>query len=256
MNEWIPWIFFLNFIERSQPTICICTPRQLFDVGRHPPRQLGSAGQLALPDASSSSSPALRSLRVNADGSWVSLLASRRRLHHRGYDDDVEEEGPVGLFLYDVDRDAVVPHEFGAMAVSTHVWDARDPRLLACECVQAGAGSSSSTGALALAEGKAEGSGAREVATLFIPPSIGDDGSDMQGTGVVLLDSFPLQPPLRELVGLCVPRLYLTGGGSDDEGNQEEGATRVVGLLRRTMRAFVGLDYDAMDEGEWSEANA
>lgn len=134
-----------------------------------------------------------------------------------------------------MDRDAVEPyHDFigeaaGVVAVTDHVWDAQDPRLLACEV--RGLAATAARGA----ESKEEERQGREVATLFVSAAA-EEEEGRQGSPLLLLDSFPLQHPLQSLVGMSVPRLYLTGVGGQ--------------LLRRTMRAFVGLNYDGLDDGE------
>ena len=222
-------------------------PTQLFDAARHPPRQLGSAGRLLLPtdnddgndkDSDNARPLALHSLRVNADGSWISLLAHPPGRTRQQPEGEKEGPAPTALYLYDVDRDAVVPyHNFigeaaGAVAVTDHVWDARDPRLLACELQGLAAAAAAARGA----EGNEEEGQGREVATLFVAAAAEEGKGGRQGSPLVLLDRFPLQRPLHGLVSMSVPRLYLTGVNGQ--------------LLRRTMRAFVGLNYDGLDDGE------
>lgn len=204
---------------------------QLFDTNRHPPRQLASSGLLTLSNDTNTPRPLapLHSLRINADGSWASLLAP----HHPPHAHDEGGEGTItGLFLYDVDRDVVrslPPDFFGntTVSVTAHAWDACDPGLLACELRAR------------------EGGGEREVVALFVAASTAvEEEGTKQGKGggpCSLLDRFPLpSSPLHALVAVSTPRLYMMAEGPGSGPGR---------LLRRTMRAFVGLDYEGMDDG-------
>lgn len=78
----------------------------------------------------SASGRAIRSIKCNADGTRVSILAD----HVHGTTVRIQEPDSC-LHVYDSDRDIVDSHDFGAVRryPVSHYWDPAEPKLLACE---------------------------------------------------------------------------------------------------------------------------
>ena len=204
----------------------------------------------------------IRSIRCNADGTRVSILADR--VH--GASVRIREPDPR-LYVYDADRDVVDSHDFHGVDRTpvSHFWDPVEPKLLACETRFAGhrkAATAKKTktdeaySSLGLRGGGSNhkdfvGGGDKqrtdddgesaplvEVTTLFVTS---DDG-------MLLQDVFPLEQPLEALVGIQVPRLFFTRSSNKDEageaktGEAKEQTQQDVALCSRVMRDFVGLD--------------
>ncbi|KAJ1446802.1 hypothetical protein M885DRAFT_591648 [Pelagophyceae sp. CCMP2097] len=250
---------------------------KIFQVDRREPKQLGSPGKFDLwADAASAADAApafgarsaaapaekqaghaIRSIRCNADGARVSILADR--VHGSAVR---IREPDSRLYVYDSERDVVDSHDFGdrgRVAVS-HFWDAREPKLLACETRAArpaagdGDKADTRTAAAGLEQQAYSSLGLRhspdgageprsavvrsasartavfddagpkvEVATLFVTADF----------GVLLQDVFALEAPLEALLGVQVPRLFFTrrgaaardDGGIDAQIDQALGAT-------------------------------
>lgn len=193
------------------------------------------------------------------------------------------------LHVYDSERDIVDSHDFGEVRhfPVSHYWDPLEPKLLACETrrmrivstdANLNGGSleigeeickkyhplglienrvplsydsietRSSVLQRKLARKVTEESGPlMEVTTLFVTAEY----------GILLQDTFALEPPLEALLGVQVPRLFFTRcsdglatvegnevGVEDDTGTNNKigqlGSN--VGLCGRVMRDFVGLD--------------
>jgi len=74
-----------------------------------------------------------------------------------------------------------------------------------------------------------------EVATLFVTAEY----------GILLQDAFTLEPYLEAFLGLRVPHLFFAHSGANGDTNRNHlESTRALsmGLYRRVMRDFVGLD--------------
>ncbi|CAM9516830.1 unnamed protein product, partial [Phaeothamnion confervicola] len=187
---------------------------------------------------------AIRSVRVNADGTRVSVLSDK--VHGQALR---ILEPDSRLHVYDADRDVVISYDFGAggRCPTQHFWDGEEPRLLAVETRRVrrnGGGGSGDGGTMAQREestlpkqsnggggGNGDGAGGvgdtdgddnavaaaarrsaqarssllavtsaaeAEVVTLFVTAE----------RGVLMQDSFSLEPPLVALLGIKVPRLY------------------------------------------------
>lgn len=227
---------------------------KVFQIGDRREPKLLCSGRF---DVSSSS---IRSIKVNADGTRVSVLADKvhgATLRIR--------EPDSRLFVYDSDRDMVDAYDFAPArrCPVSHFWDPLEAKLLACETRAlftrrsqdrnkapeniAPAYSSlglSSDNIERLPHNKAVVEKARqdesqsvvEVTTLFVT-------SDY---GMLLQDVFGLEAPLEALLGVRVPRLYFTRSGGTESSAGETSSTgdesSGVGLCSRVMRDFVGID--------------
>ncbi|CAM9286859.1 unnamed protein product [Discosporangium mesarthrocarpum] len=265
---------------------------KLFDVSKRskvdnstlPVRPMGSAGKFVCP-TSGKLLGLVRSIKCNADGTRVSILSDRVRgqaLKIRAPDSH--------LHVYDADRDVVTSFDYAPFGrcPTAHFWDPEEPRLLAVEArrVRGGGndvkgGDSSSRASQDKGERKegigqergSEGSKESGVTTQSLSKlkanmgphvSLEDAGiCDAEVTtlfvtadfGILMQDSFPLEPPLEGLLGLkailtlwiChlfqVPRLHFTARCSEEKpGQQRVGQEKGPLIMSRVMRDFVGLD--------------
>jgi intraflagellar transport protein 140 len=314
---------------------------KIFQVTRREPKQLGSPGHFHLwaqaqnflpsntdesvhpPGSSKGRSTeesarghAIRSIRCNADGTRVSILAD----HVRSSEVDNEvcrtgegalreleklvwtlcvsvskvhgvsvriREPDSRLHVYDSERDIVDSHDFGEVRhfPVSHYWDPSEPKLLACETrrmrilhtnitnshsnLRAENETSKKYFPLCLHEGKISGpNDSAETRSSVLQRKLArkvteEAGPIMEVTtlfvtaeyGILLQDTFPLEPPLEALLGVQVPRLFFTRCGSApareagdadaEEGNVNKNIGEPadnVGLCGRVMRDFVGLD--------------
>eukprot|EP01012_Entosiphon_sulcatum_P045924 TRINITY_DN6146_c0_g1_i1.p1 TRINITY_DN6146_c0_g1~~TRINITY_DN6146_c0_g1_i1.p1 ORF type:complete len:1449 (+),score=295.84 TRINITY_DN6146_c0_g1_i1:53-4399(+) len=128
----------------------------------------------------------ITSIKVNCDGSRVSLLAKVRTAAGHTTTDS-------RLYVYDFEVDRLRSYSFEEVSryPISHCWDETEPKLLGCETRRFRSGDAND-------EDTPERSSRIEVATLFASPD----------KGVVLQDSFPLDKNVTALVGLAVPNLY------------------------------------------------
>jgi len=212
------------------------------------PQQRSSAGRLVLPEGEEEKEGeeeeeeeegkgmTLTSMRLNADATRVSFILSSTSSF---------SSIPTCLCIYDVDRD--VAHAVSsclpaaATSPTTHTWDAEDPKLLVCLCSSTSKPSKSTINARNVRSRKHEGKGEEGkedrgvVVTLLVSP---DEAQ------VTCLDSFPLSSPLGNLLGVQAPYFYFTSSSTSSSSTSSSLPSSLV--LKRTMRDFVGLEYDSL----------
>jgi len=77
----------------------------------------------------------IRSVRVNSDGTRVSLLVDQL-VKQSGVTQGVIRVPDTRIFVYDVETDAFLSYKIGTSRVPmSHMWDTKDARLMACEVV-------------------------------------------------------------------------------------------------------------------------
>ena len=241
----------------------------MFDVSRREPRQLGSAGKFVDSDTGESIG-VVRSVRCNADGTCMSLLADRKVGAYLRTPDE-------RLHVYNLDLAAVSSFDFGPMAryPVAHAWDPEESRLLVCETYKllkpskkhtsssdkkGGAEDGGGGGAGAKTSGQENKSDApdpdassaneekriraiqrQKSQTLEIEQQAEVEVTTLFATsehGLLKQDSRPLEQGLNSLLGLHVPNLYFVSNPRKDE--RGEGAA-VPRLVRRALRDFAGL---------------
>ena len=206
------------------------------------PQQRSSAGRLVLPEGEEEKEGeeegkcmTLTSMRLNADATRVSFILSSTSFL---------PSIPTCLCIYDVDRDvahAVSCLPAAATSPTTHTWDAEDPKLLVCLCSSTSKPSKSTINARNVRSRKHEGKGEEGkedrgvVVTLLVSP---DEAQ------VTCLDSFPLSSPLGNLLGVQAPYFYFTSSSTSSSPTSSTLPSSLV--LKRTMRDFVGLEYDSL----------
>ena len=245
---------------------------KVFDVGRREPTQLSGDGRFE--DAESGkSSGIMRSIRVNADGTRISIISD---LEMSGAGASVKMVQPdTRLHVYNSDTGVVLSHDFGPGARPVlHSWDAEEAKLLACETTKIAAPGGGRRGSAVAAQaappkpaelsldagraGEAADDGTksdREVTTLFVTSE----------HGMLMQHSFELEAQMEAFLGLRVPRLYFIGkpgeggmagkgafkrtgrgggggGGDDGRGGGGPGAHNSI-VHTKVLRDFVGLAH-------------
>lgn len=234
---------------------------KMFDVSRREPRQLGSAGKFVDP-VSGESIGEVRSVRCNADGTCMSLLADRKVGAYLRTPDE-------RIHVYNLDLAAISSYDFGPSAryPVAHAWDPEEARLLVCETYKLLKPSKKRSG-----DKKAEESGAgsktakesksdapdpdasstnendriraiqrQKSQTLDIEQQAEVEVTTMFATsehGLLKQDSRPLEQELNSLLGLHVPNLYFVSNPRKDSHGEDAAVPR---LVRRALRDFAGL---------------
>eukprot|EP00753_Platysulcus_tardus_P003573 PLAT12468.31.p1 GENE.PLAT12468.31~~PLAT12468.31.p1 ORF type:complete len:1453 (-),score=862.37 PLAT12468.31:92-4450(-) len=221
---------------------------KVYDVGRREPKARTSGIRFEDP-LTGEPLGVVRSIRVNAAGNRVSILADAR---HGAYLRMPDSK----LYVYNADIDAIQSYDFAPRLPISHSWDSEEARLLACETQATGAESRGDDNddddkEAKAAEEESKDDGGRKkpvfksdinVHTLF---STNDYGLRVQ-------DTHDLPSGCGSLLGIAVPKLhYVTtagssgaGGGGDDDAATSAAARGLAEPLvkSRMMRDFVGLD--------------
>ena len=215
---------------------------KLWDISRRDPKTI-------VPGRSFEAEPGmkgvqLKNLRINANGTKISIIANMLN----------EEQGSVQqpdsrLHIYDVELDKVFSYDFGPRYYPVRqYWDGQESKLVAVESkkfeVQEKAtpskdesrerkedlddDNSSASNNEVLGDSMA----AAEVTTLFAT-------SDY---GVLMQDSFPIEPNAETLMSLSVPHVLFMTRPSAEEYEHHAPSGVLPHLKRRTMRDFVGLE--------------
>lgn len=257
---------------------------KIYDVSKRerknglPLRPVGTVGRFV---SSTTGEPlgAVRSIRCNADGTRVSLLSDKLLGGMKIREPD------TCLYVYDADKDMIVPYDFASSRryPTAHCWDTTQPQLLACETrrirgrmlasaekqwqqsaegaaaggskiMRRDSGESKTGGVPGYADDAATAEAAQRSAAARSAQLIGGAGASTvevttlfvtSESGVLMQDSFALEPPMDALLGLQVPRLFFIttavahSAGSD--GTSWDGR-RQSRLMYRTLRDFVGMD--------------
>jgi intraflagellar transport protein 140 len=227
---------------------------KVFDVSRgREPKEMGSGGSFV--DADGEIIGEIRSIHANCDGNRISILSD---LIH-GVTDRMRSPDSR-IHVYNADTDLVNNYEFGpARFPVSHCWDPAENKLLACETLKtkknAGKTGKGKEAARSISKAKddeaekkdgADGEKKKvaesevEVTTLFVTTE----------HGLMMQDSFLLEPHLEALLGIKVPRFYFMAKITDEMQSDEKGADAkgsgekgvVSRLKHRVMRDFVGLE--------------
>jgi intraflagellar transport protein 140 len=131
---------------------------KLFDISRREPRQITGGKRFARKDSKKLIGE-IRSVRVNVDGTRVSVLCDRTHT-------SVLAEPDSNLYVWYPDKDEIKSYEFGPCRYpSSHFWDNNEPRLLACEAMRTGRQRNSSS----------SGSSSSAMANLGAMNNVSDD---------------------------------------------------------------------------------
>jgi len=200
---------------------------KLWNVSKSTPKQLGATRKFE--GFAQQSLGEIRSVRVNKDGTRVSLLVDQR-LNAAGIpaENGTLKVPDARIFVYDTDSDNFLDYEVGRSCVPVaHFWDSTDARLLCCEVVPQ---------ALAFSDKPAppeesEKAPSHCAITLFIATS----------EQILLQDNINCTDPENHSVtrmpaGLIVPHVYFSRL-SEDGGEP---------ITRNVLRDFAGLEN--MDE--------
>ena len=224
---------------------------KLMDVSRKDPKPLGSSGKFVDP-LTNESIGAIRSIRVNADGTRLSILSDRLHGSLKIREPDSR------LYVYDSDRDIVDHFDFrkSGRIPTSHFWDPSEPKLLSCETRSAIAelGSASSPTS---EEKRGDGDGDGDIDDKNNVDRVATTSSNNQlpevttmfvtaDFGIKMQDVFSLEEPLETLIGLQVPRLYFVASGDSDDAREETKSSvnkpNSQRLMSKVMRDFVGLE--------------
>ena len=194
---------------------------KMWDISRREPRQLGAGTKFAEKDDVLLGN--IISVKVNADGSRVSVLSTKNRGNTVVPDTNV--------YVWFTDLHKIQGYDFGEAGrlPNSHFWDPQEPKLLGCETSPQKKGADG---------GLKESSSAAEVTTLFVTPE----------AEVKLQDSFPLEKGYEALMGVQVPSLYFAFKRSDVEAYHADRGGLESTLLARTMRDFSGMEASQMDQ--------
>ena len=234
------------FLDIQGNVLAVATDRRvlkLFSLDkRGMPQQWSSAGHLILPEEEEEEKEeeegvrkrmTLTSIHLNADATRVSFVLSSF---------PSSSPFPARLCIYDIDRDvaqAVSCLIAAAASPTTHKWDAEDPKLLVCLCAT-NTVTPPIVNARYLTKKKTEAKkeegkeGAGVVITLLVSPDAAQ---------VTCLETSPLSPPLGGLLGVQAPHLYFI---SSPPYLSTSSSSSSLLVLKRTMRDFVGLEYDSL----------
>ncbi|EQC39856.1 hypothetical protein SDRG_02514 [Saprolegnia diclina VS20] len=213
---------------------------RVFDLSLREPKAFGSMGNIMKGLSGVSEKSMLHSLSVNCDGTRVAFLVDavegtlRVRIPH------------TKVYLFNTDLNVFQSYDCGPVRYPVaHFWDPQEPRLVACETFHAKHDEQSS----------AKSSGARD--DVAPPKSDGESSADVtrlassaekeililfasNERGLLMQDNFDLDAKYSALLGMHVPRLYLS---SNQDGREAKDGDGPVALLRsKIMRDFVGLD--------------
>ena len=184
----------------------------------------------------------IQSVRVNSVGSKVSLLT-------RCVDSSGIQVADTRVHVYDVEVDRVFSYQFGpASYPAIHAWDPVETRLLVVETKQVEGGkeggskgkltsTTSSTAPLSsssLLDGEG-GDGGEQVNHLTADVTTFFVTSDR---GLLIQDSFPIDPHNDTLMALCVPHFLFLTRPTDDSGTGDYHPQ----LRLKSMRDFIGLE--------------
>lgn len=222
----------------SNSTLVVVTDNQtlkLWNVARSTPKALGVARRFE-------SSPGeligkIRSIRTNCNGSRVSILSDIVMNSGESFSD-------CRLHVYEVETDSFSSYDVGSGRVPVqHTWEARDPRLLACEVMDTGTGSHDGDQAQSSIPAGWRGN---MLHTLFVtggekgllvqdklPCCIGPS-PDIQNNNTEMHAHYSKARPLVP-IGLSVPYIYF--GLAENSQNQ---AHHIINPV--TMRDFAGLE--------------
>ncbi|CAK4724875.1 unnamed protein product [Aphanomyces euteiches] len=215
---------------------------RVFDLSRREPKAYGSLGNISKSLANADDKAVLRSISVNCDGTRVSFLlytvegTLKVRIPHNK------------LYLFNADLNSFQSFDFGAMRHPTsHFWDPREPRLLACETFQDKIEDAKSHGQNDKADDKSDSDvpnadptrlssrAEKEITILFASNE----------RGLLMQDNFDLDTKYSALLGIHVPRMYLASSQENvsTKRDSKELDNNPVALLRtKIMRDFIGLD--------------
>ncbi|OQS07185.1 Intraflagellar Transport Protein [Thraustotheca clavata] len=212
---------------------------RVFDLSRREPKAFGSMGNIMKGLPGVNEKCMLHSLAVNCDGTRVAFLV-----------DSVEGTLKVRIphtkiYLFNTDLNIFQSFECGPQRHPVaHFWDPQEPRLLACETFQARMDEPVKANKDDQAQSKSDADGTssadatrlssqaeKEILILFASNE----------RGVLMQDNFDLDSKYSALLGMHVPRLYLSS--NQDVTAKESKDEGPVALLRsKIMRDFVGLD--------------
>merc|ERR1712232_1486757 len=100
---------------------------KLFDVSRVQPKQIGSGTKFIQSNSKNQIIRDIRSIKCNANGTRVSILADLVR-------GPFLYEPDTCIHIWNADKDEFQPYEFGPQRYPvSHFWDGQEPKLLACE---------------------------------------------------------------------------------------------------------------------------
>jgi len=226
--------------------LAACTDKnvlRIWNLARAEPKPMGVPRRFE-ESAGGSSVPLghVRSVRVNCSGTRLSLLV----------DQGVTAEGDVRiadprLFIYDAESDRFLRYSVGHQwAPVSHMWDATDPRFMACEMAPQRSLDDDSDG---LADSQVG-----ETVTLSADDANADSPPPLTGPHLLTLFVTPDGRIVRQdcvacqedesgdvclmPVALAAPFVYLlpmTGAGGSD--------TDTTRILRRTLRDLAGLEH-------------
>ncbi len=199
--------------------------------------------------ASPKAQMAIRSVKINAEGTRLAILAD----HEEGV---MKVHIPhTEVFVFDRNKGGTMSFDFATHRRCPHsiFWDDHDDRVLVCEAhkdrsvaVQASAAAEAkdkdrenADSLQADTEGEAE-SAEVEVFLLFATTE----------HGILMQDSFSRKEPYGDMLGIIVPRLYFRDGGSATQDNQDHDSSegkrdddeQRSRIFSKVMRDFVGLD--------------
>lgn len=224
---------------------------KVWNVSRSTPKQLGTARKFEENDETPLGE--VRSVRVNSDGTRVSLLVDQRLPPAAHGGSGTLRMPDTRLFVYDLDADSFVSYSVGKNRVPVaHSWECSDARLMACEVVPQALAytvDDSKDGASKDAKDTKqpgdETDSVHAVLTLFVA------GSE----NILLQDSVSCADPQnngvpRMPVALVVPYLYfarqLGDAGDQAQVNPEACApadSTSAAITRTVLRDFAGLEH-------------
>jgi len=196
----------------------------------------------------------IRSVRINCDGTRISLLVDQRLAPGGLHGGNTAIRVPDSrLFVYDLDSDSFLTYHVGKSRVPVaHSWECSDPRLMACEVVPlalaSGDDDKSNAGSMppspvaqAMKNNNqimTEDEPAHAVLTLFVAGSERILLQDFIGCADAQNNGVPRMP-----VALLVPHLYFArqlGDLGAESVTDADGAPAVIS--RTVLRDFAGLE--------------
>jgi len=231
---------------------------KVFDVSRRELKLVGPASFFATGSKGDKSIGDIRSIKCNSAGTRVSILCDKVRGH-------MINEPDTKLYVWNMDKDCFQEYDFGPTRYPvSHCWDGAEPKLLACEAKRLGSKRSVEPVVIKALPGsrlklsqeapvvaketeevtdpkkellqklRIQKSKMSEAAEIEIVTLFATDES----MGIMMQDSFAMEPGLDTLLGIKVPRLFFIS----------KTAQGVPKLKGKTMRDFVGMDHKVDDE--------
>lgn len=221
---------------------------RIWNVSRAQPKPMGNPRKfLGMDDKSLGE---IRSVRVNVDGTRLSLLVEQRLSPGGSVSGGTSLKVPDSrIFVYDLDSDSFLPFTAGKSLVPVaHSWDCTDGRLLSCEVIpqalayfeekETASAPPSPKGVLGLSlEGKKEEEEpGHQVLTLFV---VGSDKILFQDS-ISCIDE-KRGGVHRMPVALVVPHIYFTTPASDGPLSLD-GKPDANPITKTVLRDFAGLE--------------